>query len=279
MRVVFDAGDCRMDDGTEDDSFREGEDANLSDVTPQPLQLVDVSKLIQSHLPDISVLDDMVICPPLQHFKFSSDDSALDLDFFKQSSEREQSHVSDSEAGDAFDFAAGADGGGQEDFFADEAGGADFGNSGDGAEDFFEAGGGVGDDDEDQEAKDEQGYYVDATAQPARGQQQQDPIVALAENSGAGVFDYFDTAFSKNWAGPQHWKMRRAPPAQRKGIPCAIMISAKTHTHGLKMRIHLLQTPANREKRSSLSPLTSTAHPTSRPRSCLQNPKHAHQRQ
>ena len=41
----------------------------------------------------------------------------------------------------------------------------------------------------------------------------------MAMNTGQvehdGVFDYFDTAFNKHWAGPEHWKMQKAPP--RKG--------------------------------------------------------------
>lgn len=226
MRIVFDAGDCKMDDiGDEGENGAEEED---EDSTPKPVQSMDVSKLKVNYIPDLDALDDMAICPTLSSFKFSSDDSALDLDFFKnQNEEREQSIIiADSDAGaaeDAFDFAAGADG--QEDFFAEaEAGdgGFDAGASDAGAaSDYFNAGGDGLDDD--QETVDGDNYYM----APEQQQQQQhrdgqsgdavNPIQAMAEGNQQGVFDYFDAAFTKNWAGPEHWKMRRAPPALRKG--------------------------------------------------------------
>jgi condensin complex subunit 2 len=33
--------------------------------------------------------------------------------------------------------------------------------------------------------------------------------------TGEEMFGYFDNALSKNWAGPEHWKMRRV--MQKKG--------------------------------------------------------------
>lgn len=206
MRVIFDAGDCKMDDPGDDDSSDEQEE---QDNGPTSAQRVDVGKLLASHLPDLDRLNDMVICPTLSSFKFSSDDSALDLDFFKHQNDREDTHISDSDLGATFEAGAQFDGGdGQEDFFADEIREGDHGQD-DGVEDFFEAGNGADDDADDEE----QGYYVQPQNQAGS---EESPALAMGEKQ-QGVFDYFDAAFSRNWAGPEHWKMRRAPPAPRKG--------------------------------------------------------------
>lgn len=240
MRVVFDAGDSKMDEPGEDEDS-DNEEGHTSAAGKGPPLRVDVGKLLASHLPDLDVLDDMVICPTLANFKFSSDDSALDLDFFKpQPNDRELSHISDSDAGFGFDAGAGGEAAdGQEDFFADElgdAGGADFGQD-DAGEDFFEAGA----EPEEEGEGEEQGYYIQP--QPRQGQAGDDgtttTTVAMAENSKQqGVFDYFDAAFSKNWAGPEHWKMRRAPTTQRKGA--CLLFSRKSYGPKVSLLISVL---------------------------------------
>lgn len=42
-------------------------------------------------------------------------------------------------------------------------------------------------------------------------------MVVTHDNTGEGMFDFFDGRALKNWAGPEHWKMRRAPPARTEG--------------------------------------------------------------
>ncbi|GAA5800261.1 hypothetical protein HPULCUR_005687 [Helicostylum pulchrum] len=39
-----------------------------------------------------------------------------------------------------------------------------------------------------------------------------DFLTALLNNGERELFNYFDTTLSQNWAGPEHWKLRRAPP-------------------------------------------------------------------
>lgn len=43
---------------------------------------------------------------------------------------------------------------------------------------------------------------------PRRAPNERDLVMAMAED-GEEMLDYFDTAVMKNWAGPQHWKLRR----------------------------------------------------------------------
>jgi condensin complex subunit 2 len=54
---------------------------------------------------------------------------------------------------------------------------------------------------------------------------QQELVMAMSQGGGE-MLDYFDTNFMKNWAGPEHWKIRRvvkkAPdPEQDEGLPKA----------------------------------------------------------
>lgn len=38
-----------------------------------------------------------------------------------------------------------------------------------------------------------------------------DFLTALLNNGEREIFNYFDTTLSQNWAGPEHWKLRKAP--------------------------------------------------------------------
>jgi condensin complex subunit 2 len=46
---------------------------------------------------------------------------------------------------------------------------------------------------------------------PARPPNERDLILAMTDADADGVMmNYFDQNFLKNWAGPEHWKLRRA---------------------------------------------------------------------
>lgn len=38
---------------------------------------------------------------------------------------------------------------------------------------------------------------------------EEDFVGALMNGDGKELFSYFDSTFAKNWAGPEHWKLRR----------------------------------------------------------------------
>jgi len=38
---------------------------------------------------------------------------------------------------------------------------------------------------------------------------QRDLVMAMADADENGALDYFDKNFMKNWAGPEHWKLRK----------------------------------------------------------------------
>jgi condensin complex subunit 2 len=45
---------------------------------------------------------------------------------------------------------------------------------------------------------------------PARGPNERDLIMAMMDpDADGGTMDYFDKNVLKNWAGPEHWKLRK----------------------------------------------------------------------
>ena len=44
---------------------------------------------------------------------------------------------------------------------------------------------------------------------PRRAPDQRDLVMAMTEEGGASMMDYFDASVTKNWAGPEHWKLRK----------------------------------------------------------------------
>lgn len=54
---------------------------------------------------------------------------------------------------------------------------------------------------------------------PRRMADERDLVMSM-EGDGDRMFEYFDAKLGKNWAGPEHWKMRRAA-AVKKGASCS----------------------------------------------------------
>lgn len=44
---------------------------------------------------------------------------------------------------------------------------------------------------------------------PRRMPNERDMVLAMTNDDGEGALDYFDQNFLKNWAGPEHWKLRK----------------------------------------------------------------------
>lgn len=166
-------------------------------------------------LPPLDELEHRSLCPSLASFKFSTSESAgsFDIAALKAAAADDVpvpgSMPMHSDAGDAdrsgADFFAGADIGGGDDY---EGGG----------EDFFGGGGGDGeydDDDGNEGARSAPMGMAVALGgveayDPSRAPNERDIVMAMQEGEGAGsMFDYFDKGFMKNWAGPEHWKLRR----------------------------------------------------------------------
>ena len=44
---------------------------------------------------------------------------------------------------------------------------------------------------------------------PRRAPNERDLVLAMTDAEGGVMMDYFDQSFLKNWAGPEHWKLRK----------------------------------------------------------------------
>ncbi|TFY72916.1 hypothetical protein EVG20_g107 [Dentipellis fragilis] len=204
LRVIFDASDSMGKDGEDDEDMIEPEDD------------VDLS-LLRPFIPDLDALESQTICPSLEGFSFSKDPFAFDE---TQLYRDDTVHVADDDDDDdgfgapaPDDFGMDVDGDApapEEDFFqGDQAVGDDYGGDGMSPDTFGEDGenGSVG----------AQAHHNVATGagafvpfDPRRAPNERDLVMAMADaDADGGMMDYFDQNFLKNWAGPEHWKLRK----------------------------------------------------------------------
>lgn len=97
------------------------------------------------------------------------------------------------------DFFAGDEGGGGDDYGGDYGGG-DLGDASGEPGDMLPGEGG------EQPALGHPGF---APFDPRRAPDQRELVMAMTEDGGASMMDYFDASITKNWAGPEHWKLRK----------------------------------------------------------------------
>ncbi|GLB41719.1 putative regulatory subunit of the condensin complex, a complex required for conversion of interphase chromatin into mitotic-like condense chromosomes [Lyophyllum shimeji] len=200
MRVVFDASDS-MGKVEEEEAVEEPEDE------------IDLSYLRKEFLPDVAALEDKAISHSLAGFAFSKDALSFDdTTFFQDSTRRDLDDDEDDndagvDGGDGMDI----DGGGppvedffvgpdavQEDYGGDMMGGDDYGGDNNSNGSVGPQGSGDG----------QTGPFV--PFDPRRAPNERDLVMAMTDADGEeGMMDYFDQNFLKNWAGPEHWKLRR----------------------------------------------------------------------
>ncbi|KAJ3732026.1 condensin complex subunit 2/barren [Lentinula guzmanii] len=191
LRVVFDASDSIS---KEDEDVYEPEDP------------IDLTQLRAEFIPDLDALQSKVISRELSGFSFTQNLSMNDDTTFYQ-----DDTIAD-DIGDDDDDHFGAmmvDGAPApvEDFFVgDDAVGDDYGTGmmdGDDMGDGNSNGsvGPLGD------GQGSTGPFV--PFDPRHAPNQRDLMLAMNTEDGGGMMDYFDNTFLQNWAGPEHWKMRK----------------------------------------------------------------------
>jgi condensin complex subunit 2 len=166
----------------------------------------------------LKVLENKAISHSLSSFSFSKDAFAFDeTTFFRDDSGHQLDDNDDNElgmadAGVGGEFSMDVDNGGPpvEDFFVGEqAVGDDFGGGpGDdmGQDDFGDGEDGPVGPGADQQGP--RGAFVGFD--PRRAPNERDLVLAMTDADGdGGMMDYFDQNFLKNWAGPEHWKLRK----------------------------------------------------------------------
>lgn len=214
-------------------------------------------------IPDADDLAQRNVSVTLSDFKFSSDPSeAFNLSALGLGTDKEESQVD----GDAPEERSS----GVHDFFGDDdvgGGGADFGGG---------FGGPVGQDDEDDQADfDMDGGNVGGAVgvdqppfDPRRpGDGKQMFVGMQGDEEGDGMMlDYFDQGFLKNWAGPEHWKLRKVTrKRESECLICAKIFLLKVGDHTQPIPTHLaLPAKLGRRNNRSSSTLSPRRPSTSR---------------
>ncbi|KAF2014700.1 barren [Aaosphaeria arxii CBS 175.79] len=241
-RIVFDSSDDAKD-----------ATANNRGLTPAPDQLetiqevpeeddevngndiqIDISGLAARFFPDLSRLDEQDICPSLKTFDLGDSNGTLDLPFLKAPDDWRQDESS-KDHGDDED-------GNRSGVFLDEDNAPGFDDDDDGGMAGFdlppETGFGEGGEVWAREAAHlpqarvhnigmgEGDDVLEGVEDGALGSNDPEYGLSVTNNRGdeqENILSYFDQALKKNWAGPEHWRIRRIkeigkapPPTKRK---------------------------------------------------------------
>lgn len=178
--------------------------------------------LVEQFLPNLDDLEERAICHSLEGFSFSKDSWAVDdnVALFRDD------HALDQDDDDDVNEPAG---------FNDEAGAAPMDADAPApAEDFFVGDQAVHDDynympddhpspsaggSESGMADEAREHGGEGPFDPRRAPNERDLVMAMTDAEGGGMmYDYFDKAVV-NWAGPEHWKLRKVV-RRRKSFPC-----------------------------------------------------------
>ena len=221
-RIVFDSSDDAQE--TTEESRRESvapEEATETETEKQEACDIDIGSLAAKFFPDLAKLDEQEICPSLRGFDLGDADGSLDLPFLKASEDWKQDKAEDATG------APGDDSG----VFLDGNNGFDDDDAGLGGFDMADGiGFGEGGDAWAREAALEPQMrvhnmtMVDGDSDENNGEvggfdpEKSQYAVSLRHNQDdeqENILNYFDKALSKNWAGPEHWKIRKVKDAAK----------------------------------------------------------------
>ncbi|CCX06974.1 condensin complex subunit 2/barren [Pyronema domesticum] len=218
-RIVFDSSDDKDDEHhesngeeNEDEEVEKSPAVQLEDIPEEPEEIANkLGNLRSRFFPDLSILDNQDICPSLKNVDFSTA-GTLDIPFLKPQDDKDDP------------LASGGAGGFDDD---DRAGGNDMAFG-------FDDGYGVGgDDDGDMTMAFGEGGEVWANQTMADG----DPLLNPSNKVFSGkegdfdpersmvsgifsghddILSYFDEAMQKNWAGPEHWRIRKIKDSSKQ---------------------------------------------------------------
>lgn len=222
-RIVFDSSDDahEVDQEEEDVKVREeGDDGNSHQTLDNPSsQTLDMNSLAARFFPDLDVLDGLDICPSLKTFELGEAGGSLDLPFLKSQNDWDQD-VKDEREVDSADVENGLGAAFEDD---DIIGGFDLPGAiafGEGGEAWAR-----------EAALDRpMGVHVLQTTEDDEGDEGMhgQDVLGSGDNYGLSmkledgneqqnILEYFDKALQKNWAGPEHWKIRRVKDAAKSG--------------------------------------------------------------
>lgn len=226
-RIVFDSSDDTQD-MTEEERRERGltvEAETEPEEEPAPVD-IDISGLAARFFPDLSKLDDQEICASLRGFDLGDAEGSLDLPFLKAPEDwRDKPQDEDKDAGTEAVFD------GDNGFDDDDDGGLG------GFDMAVDVGFGEGG----------EAWAKDAALEPQMRVHNMTMLDGEEGDGGPGtgevgafeadnahygvslrqtgddeqenILNYFDQALQKNWAGPEHWKIRRIKDAAKPSSP------------------------------------------------------------
>lgn len=236
-----DAGDAGDEDDDENQEHMEGESSSdMIDLARPRFKLFeqhDVDELAEDEEPLPALLADLQLCPTFASFRFSAEDTSTFADLMADASRPEETMPGltrslsspmdeDVFGADDFDFGNNFGDANDGDVFSDPLGmedayGPSAGMHGYGDPD-ADYNGEYGPDDLAHGGHNDALGQMFPPTQDAWGPSRPDLTMALRNIKGIGdddegevdgaFFDYFDQRLVKNWAGPEHWKMRKALP-------------------------------------------------------------------
>jgi condensin complex subunit 2 len=223
-RIVFDSSDDAQETA-EEDRRQSTVPAETDEAEQEPAEEeagdIDIGSLAAKFFPDLARLDEQEICSSLRGFDLGDADGSLDLPFLKAPEDWKQDKSQDATG------APGDDSG----VFLDGNNGFDDDDAGLGGFDMADGiGFGEGGDAWAKEAALEPQMrvhnitMVDGDSDEANGEvggfdpDKSQYAVSLRHNQDdeqENILNYFDKALSKNWAGPEHWKIRKVKDAAK----------------------------------------------------------------
>lgn len=247
-RIVFDssddAGDVsagpdksrRRSEATQGDEEGDPSEEAASDQTNAQIEVrtadIDIESLGARFFPDLSELDDRDVCPSLKNFDLGDPAGSLDIPFLKAPEDWRQENNSPVKGNLGDQTGIFLDGDNVAGFEDDDGalGGFDLG---------ADAGFGEGGDIWAQNAAIEPQIHMQNIGFEEGGLDQGDPEGGLAvgdfqpdsnqyavslhhkKSDGAheDILSYFDSALQKNWAGPEHWRIRRIKDISKASAP------------------------------------------------------------
>jgi condensin complex subunit 2 len=224
-RIVFDSSDDTQD-MTEEERRQSGvAEVTNAEVDEEPASIdIDISGLAAKFFPDLSRLDDQEICASLRGFDLGDAEGSLDLPFLKAPEDwRDKPQDQDKAEGDKSGVFLEGDNG----FDDDDDGG--LGGFDMGADVGFGEGGEAWARDAALEPQMRVHNMTMLDGEEGEGEPGTGEVGAFdADNPHYGVslrhtgddeqeniLNYFDKALQKNWAGPEHWKIRRVKDAAK----------------------------------------------------------------
>ena len=225
-RIVFDSSDDAGDVTGKQEKDEKEASPSASGNTPEPQEEVqeedhsndidiDLAGLAAKYFPSLAILDKQDICPSMKEFDLGDVNGSLDLPFLK-APEQDESEDSENEAGNVSGVflddnnAAGFDD-------DDDMGGFDMGADvgfGEGGEAFAQELAMIPNARVHNDEEEGDGEPIESI----EGQTGTDEQYALTMNHARdqeheNILSYFDQALKKNWAGPEHWRIRRVKEA------------------------------------------------------------------